>query len=48
MRTFKNILRDWPDLIVEIVDKYPEITAAEFENHCVELAIAKFYENVPK
>ncbi len=44
----KNVLRDWPDLIVETVDKYPEITAAEFENHCVELAITKFYENAPK
>lgn len=36
-----NILRDWPNLVEELVDKCEEYTAAEFENLCIETAIAE-------
>lgn len=40
----KNILRDWPELSEEMVAKYPEITVADFEKKCIDLAIEKFYK----
>lgn len=36
-----NILRDWPNLLVETVKACDGYVAAEFENHCIELAIAE-------
>lgn len=40
----RNILSDWPELIENIVKEKENVTAAEFENYCIELAIEKFYE----
>lgn len=42
----KNVLRDFTaGEIDEIVDRYQEITAAEFENKCIEMAVDRFYNN---
>lgn len=38
-----NILKDWPELIEKMVIENQNITVAEFENKCIELAIDKFY-----
>lgn len=35
----QNILRDWPDLALQAVKECDNMVAAEFENHCIELAI---------
>jgi hypothetical protein len=40
----KNFLSDWPELIEDMVAKYPNAMAAEFENACIETAIDKYNE----
>jgi len=35
----ENILRDWRNLIDESVGSCDNMVAADFENHCIELAI---------
>lgn len=37
----QNILRDWPNLLAETVKTCDGYVAAEFENYCIELAIAE-------
>jgi ATP-dependent 26S proteasome regulatory subunit len=39
----QNILRDWPNIIDEVVAQTSGKTAAETEHYCIELAIDKFY-----
>lgn len=37
-----NILRDWPDMVDFMVDKYQDISVVEFTNNCMEKAIETF------
>lgn len=39
-----NILRDWNELIEKAVIDWAGLTAAEFENNCVQVAITEFYK----
>lgn len=39
----QNILRDWPEVIHDVVVQTSGKTAAETEHYCIELAIEKFY-----
>lgn len=41
-----NILKGFPDLINEVVGKYGDCPAAEFENYCIMLVTDKFWEKI--